>query len=91
MVVLPRIMDVGEVLPVGDDAVEAGEGEDVLEAEEDVEPLRVLPTPILPSYAEMENIELITGLRVRGATNAARASDMSDLISGSPRVLRDAL
>ena len=54
MGMLPRVMGVGEVLPVGDDAVEVGEGDDVLEAEEDVEPLRVLPTPILPSYAEIE-------------------------------------
>ena len=58
MGMLPRVMGVGEVLPVGDDTVEVGEGDDVLEAEEDVEPLRVLPTPILPSYAEIKkNIE----------------------------------
>ena len=41
-----------ELMPVSEEIIDVGEDE-VLEAE-DVEPLRVLPTPILPSYAEIE-------------------------------------
>ena len=45
----------GELLPVDADGegVEIGEQDELLEAE-DVEPIRVLPTPVLPSYAEIE-------------------------------------
>ena len=48
-----KSVDVGEVLPVGDEDVEVGEEEKVLEAE-DVEPIKMLPTPVLPCPAEVE-------------------------------------
>jgi len=48
-----RGVGIGEVLPVNEEVIEVGEEDEVLDAE-DVEPMRVLPTPIVPSYAETE-------------------------------------
>ena len=44
------VLDYGELLPVD----EVGEDEAVIDAREDVEPMRTLPTPIMPSKSEVE-------------------------------------
>ena len=79
-----RGVGIGEVLPVNEEVIEVGEEDEVLDAE-DVEPMRVLPTPVLHDMPRLRSIGLITGRLALGAMSVVKCLVVSVLTSRSPR------